>query len=212
MKYTTILFDFDGTIADTEKILHDVMNSLAGEFGYEPIGEHELGALRAMSARTMLTKRLGIPLWNIFKAYRLERRARAEFGKHTADIRLFDGMADVLRQLRTSGRTVGVVSSNDTRIVEQVLEREQVSVDFIHAGFAVLSKARQIRHALKRYGIDKITALYIGDELRDAQACQAVGIPVIGVGWGFNGADVLRSVGVDVAMSPMDLISKIEHL
>jgi phosphoglycolate phosphatase len=73
-----VLFDFDGTIADTEQLVLEATNALADEFGFEPIRPEEHPAIRAMGARERLVKRLGIPLWNVPKVRRIERRAREE--------------------------------------------------------------------------------------------------------------------------------------
>lgn len=209
MKYEAVIFDFDGTLADTETLLRAVLNSLSDEFGFEPIAEHEMGVLRQMSARELLTKRLKIPAWNIWKAARLERRGKKVFVEQAAEIALFPGIADLLKRLREERVRTGIVSSNMSAIVERALLAEDAAVDFMVAGFSVFGKARALKKAIRRHAIDRRSCVYVGDELRDVEACRIAGLPMIGVGWGLNTPEALAKEGVDVVSSVQELREKL---
>lgn len=200
MKYATVLFDFDGTLADNSFLFLDVLNALSGEFGFAPVTPDEIPALRHMSAREILTRRLGIPLWNIFKIRRLDR-AQKRIWRETmahADIRVFPWVPSLIRDIRERRIAVGIVSSNLPEVITRALQSAGVEVDFVHAGSAVFGKARAIRSVLRTHGIEVSQAVYVGDELRDLEACRAVGIPMIGVGWGLNAPEALESRGAVV--------------
>ncbi len=205
MRYTTVIFDFDGTLADSRDVGMEVMNGLADEFGYAPIRADEISALQAISARELVRKRAGIPLWNIFKLRRFEGRAREELERRSTSIQLFEGIAEMLKELRGARCELGVVTSNDEKIVYQALGRAGTDVDFVQAGSSFFGKARAIRNALKTYHIDRSHAVYVGDELRDIEACKKVGIDMTAVGWGFNDAETLQGAGVRVAATPQEL-------
>lgn len=205
----TIIFDFDGTIADSERLMLSSLASIAGEFGFKAISPDEVPRLRKMSVRQLVAERLGIPLWRALKLRRLEKRSKEEFAKHAAMLSVFPGMSDILSELRMNGYTVGVVSSAPQRVVEDVLREGGMSMNFIHAGSGTFGKARAIRKALKKHGIDKSRAVYVGDELRDIDACRRAGIPMLGVGWGLNDALTLRGAGIKVASTPSELFSMI---
>jgi phosphoglycolate phosphatase len=206
-RFHTVIFDFDGTLADSGELVLGIMNTLTPEFGFKPITREEIPALKMMPAWKLLTQRSGIPLWNLFKLRRLERRVREELAKHTEEIEMFAGVPEMIRDLRTAGCEVGIVSSNSPRIVQSVLARAGVEPDFIHAGSTFFGKARAIRKALNMYDIDRSRAVYIGDELRDIEACKKAGIDVIAVGWGFNAADALKAAGAKVVETPQELLS-----
>lgn len=208
---TTVLFDFDGTLADTQELGRTVLNALADEFHFVPITPEEMPTLRQMSARDVLTKRVGIPLWRVFTVRRFEARGREELRKHVDTIQVFVGIPELIIRLRDTGMQVGIVTSNETSIVEQVLRRAQMEVDFIHAGSRVLGKRRAIKGALKDYRLAPELAVYIGDELRDVEACRANGLSMIGVAWGCNTPDVLAAAGIDVARTPDELFGKISE-
>ena len=206
MKYRTVIFDFDGTIADSMQAVLDVVNACAGEFGYEPVTHEEIPRLRTMSARELLVERLHVPLWNVWKMYRLEKRGRELFAGKADAISIFPGMKEVIAQLKGAGYRVGIVSSNSPDIVTGVLRATGIDVDFIHAGSPIFGKARAIRNALKASDVDRATVAYVGDEVRDVDACKKVGIDMLAVGWGYNAPEVLQKSGTTVAATPEELL------
>jgi phosphoglycolate phosphatase len=206
MKYDTILFDFDGTIADSEKIMFEALNAIAGEFGFQPVMPEEFPSLRQLSARAFVAERLRIPLWRVRKLLRLEKKTKAEYAKRSTGIRMFSGMPDVLRALRENGVDIGIVTSAPREVVERALRENEVAVDFVRAGVGTFGKARAIRGALRERRIGA-HALYVGDELRDAEACKKAGIAMLGVSWGLNDAAALRAAGVEVAATPRELLA-----
>lgn len=209
MKYKTVIFDFDGTIGETRPIALAAINALADEFGFQPISEDELTHLSQFSAKTLLLKRLSIPYWNIWKIHRLEKRGREEFARRSGRITLVAGIKAVIDELRAQGFIVGVLSSNAESIVSGALERGGIAVDFIDAGSRFFRKASAIRSTLRKKALNRSKTLYIGDELRDVEACRKVGIDMIAVGWGYNDATVLAATGVPVANSPEELAKMI---
>lgn len=207
MGYLTVLFDFDGTLADTQELALRALSAVAPEFGIRPITKEELPALKKLSAFQLLQQRSGIPLWRIMKIRRLERRLREEFRAHAEGVALFAGIPDLLRRLRGAGYEVGIVSSNEYDVIEGALARAGVEVNFIHAGSKFFGKVRAIRNALREYSVSRSRTLYIGDELRDVEACGKTHLDMIAVGWGFNEAETLRQAGVRVVQTPEELLS-----
>lgn len=211
MKYSTILFDFDGTLAENSFLFLDVLNALGNEFGFKPIGVEEIPELRHMSAREILTQRLGIPLWNIFKIRRLDRAQKRVWREKSPqiEIHLFPGVPDLIKDIRTEGIIVGIVSSNLPEVIQSTLQSANVEVDFVHAGSRIFNKASAIRQALKTQHVDPSRVVYVGDEIRDLEACRAVGIPMIGVGWGLNAPEALEARGIIVVSTREELRKKI---
>lgn len=207
-KQNAVLFDFDGTIADSERTLIDALNVLAPEFGFEPIASQELPSLRDKSARELIVSRLHIPLWKVWKIARLERKGRKEFEKRAENVVVFPGIAELISKLR-GNLIVGIVSSNSKKAIETILRQADITVDFIHSGSRVFGKTRAIQSALKKHGIEPSHVIYIGDELRDIEACRKIGIRMIAVLWGLNDAAALSKTGVEVATDPHTLLEKI---
>lgn len=204
MRYRHILFDFDGTIVDSGIAGIGVINALAPEFGYPPVADGEIESLRHFSARDLLKRRLGIQMWRVFTALRFEKRFREELAKNPEATKLVPGMKDVLEHLKGEGCTVGIVSSKAKHLIQKVLEAEKLSVDFVQGGSGFFGKSKALKKVLKTAEVTE--SVYVGDELRDVEACQKVGLDMIGVGWGFNSEASLKKAGVPVASTPQELL------
>jgi len=209
MKYNTVIFDFDGTIADSEQSMLRAINTLAEEFRFKPLLDAEIPTLRRMSARTFIRRRLHMSLWNPRRLLRFEKRSREEFEKRTEKIKAFPGMIELLSKLRAAGRQVGIVSSSQKDSIDTLLGENDTAVDFIRAEVGMFRKAQAIKKVLKQYKINKGAAVYVGDELRDAGASRRAGIPMIGVGWGLNDTPSLVRARIEVASTPEELFSMI---
>ena len=205
----TILFDFDGTLADTEDSMRESLNSLADEFGFRPIASTEKLVLGRMGAREFLSRRLGIPLWKSIKIRRLIRKARRSFATRVAGVRLFPGAAELVASLHAAGYRIGIVSTNTEAVIRRVLGELKDAIDFVRIGSVMIGKSRPIRRILREGHLDPAAVVYVSDEVRDADMCRRVGIPMIGVAWGLNDAESLRAHGVAVATTWADLQAKL---
>ena len=209
MRYRTVIFDFDGTLADTERAMQESLNALASEFGFSRIADEEKSVLRKMNAREFLTRRLGIPIWHLYKVLRLVRRGRREFATRSGEVRLFPRVPEMLRTLHVAGYRVGIVSTNTVTVMCGILGDSNADIDFLRSGSLLLGKSRALKRVLRQCGRDQSPVVYVGDEVRDAKTCRAVGIAMIGVGWGLNDAHTLRNEGIEVAETLEELSEKI---
>ena len=175
----TILFDFDGTLADTMPLLVDCMNALAGEYGYERVEDPAM--LREQSMRRMVKERL--PLYKIPRAVRkVKRLLRAQSER----VVFFQDVKAVLEELSES-YVLGILTSNSSEIVEQALDREEVDcISFVHSDSPLFGKHKRMKKLIKRYRLQAGETIYVGDEVTDVEACKKAGLPIIAVTWGFN--------------------------
>lgn len=209
MKYNTVLFDFDGTLADTEDAMRESLNSISKRFGFRPVKKEERNILREMSTPDFLVARLRVPVWNILKTVLLIRAMQRAFNKHVDALKLFPGMADLIHSLHKEGYRVGIVSTNSVRNIRHVIGDLQSDIDCIQRGSVLFGKSRALKRIIRKYHLDRMSVLYIGDELRDAHLCRTLGIPMIGVGWGLNSAEALGREGIEVALTPEELRRRI---
>ena len=88
-----------------------------------------------------------------------------------------------------------VMSSNSRKNIERFLRRHQIRDVFteIQGGVGLLSKARVLRRIIQRGGIDFSQVIYVGDETRDVDASNQVGILVAAVSWGFSSREALAA-------------------
>jgi phosphoglycolate phosphatase len=103
-----IIFDFDGTIADSLEIFIEATNRLSKEFGCQQISADQVAYFRTLNLRAMI-QQIGIPGW---KLPFFLRRFRQELNHLVADLQLVDGMREVLLELKQQNHRLGIVTSN----------------------------------------------------------------------------------------------------
>ncbi len=201
----TIVFDFDGTLCDSVPVLIEVLNVLSDEFGYSKGDPQREQELRMMSAKKFILNELKVPMYRMFY---FEKRARQEALKRVDRLALFDGVKEVIEKLQAQGYCVGILSSNSEQAIIKVLERGNVKVDFIYSGSSIFGKHKVITSLLKARGLSKDNIVYVGDELRDSDACKEVGIKMVAVGWGFNAPEAFNKIGIETIADPAQLLQK----
>ncbi len=187
----TIIFDLDGTIADSESVFFDIVNALAPRFGYSPIVPDESGELKKLHLRDFLLHRLG---WRIILLPFILRAGRARYHALASQVPVFPGTGEVFRALRERGYRIGMVSSSEERTIRTILEANGLTVDFI-AHSNLFGKARVLKRTLREQSLAPADTLYVGDEVRDVEACQEAGIPIVAVTWGLNSKEALEHAG-----------------
>lgn len=184
--YTLVIFDFDGTLADSFPWFVEVFDTLAERYWFKRITEQEGATLRGLSARQII-HHLGVSRWKL-----LARHARILAKRDRAQIALFLGVDAMLAELTAAGITLAVVSSNSEETVRHVLGPENVArITYYACGSSVFGKQAHFRRVLKRSGVRPADALCIGDEIRDYEAASAVGMPFGAVAWGYTTAEAL---------------------
>lgn len=192
MRPKLVIFDFDGTLADSFPWFAGVLNEVADKYGFRHVEKREVDALRGLSAREMIGH-LGVPRWKVpliaNHMRRLKARQRAP---------LFDGTGDMLRRLSGAGVTIAIVSSDAEANVRATLGAELSGlVSRFECGASLFGKAEKFRKVLRRTGCDPSAAIAIGDEIRDLDAARAAGIAFGAVAWGYTRADALEAQAPD---------------
>ncbi|MBW3587582.1 MAG: HAD-IA family hydrolase [Cyanobacteria bacterium 0813] len=202
-----IIFDFDGTLADTIDILLSITNRLSAEFGFKSATKEELAQLSNLNSWQIL-QYSGISL---FKFPLLIRRLKAELHTEIPNIQLFPGIKEVLLELKKRGFQLGIITSNSRENVWEALEKNglQGTFTFIYSG-STFGKHKVINKWLKIDNINPEEVVYVGDEIRDIDAAKKTGIKVIAVGWGFNSPQALAAQNPNFLIKhPQELIEVI---
>lgn len=189
-----LLFDFDGTIADTFDDGFHILNQLAEEFGFRPLRTEDLEKARDMRTRELM-KFLGIPMT---KMSRIARRGSEELHARMPGVKPLAGVPELLRELRGSGFRLGIVTSNTEANVRLFLRRFDLDFfSFIRSSSKLLGKAHEIRGVIKAEKVPASEILFIGDETRDIEASQKAGIRIAAVTWGYNSRRSLERMKPD---------------
>ncbi|MBI4148075.1 HAD hydrolase-like protein [Candidatus Woesearchaeota archaeon] len=204
-----IMFDFDGTIADSFPLALKVYNSLAQKYGSQLLSEQDVGMLRLMNSKELLMH-LKIPL---LKLPFFVRHFRQSMHDAIGDVKPQQGISHVLRQLKKKGHILVCVTSNTERNVAEFCEFHRI--DCFHrivAGGSIFGKKRLIEKVLKELGVERQNVWYVGDESRDIDAAHSAGVKSVAVGWGYQDLKVLRTFKpTRMVNSPSDLVEVFEN-
>jgi phosphoglycolate phosphatase-like HAD superfamily hydrolase len=195
MKFQTLVFDFDGTIADTLGETRIIFNQIAPDYGIRQVAEHELDGLRHLSLKQLLDH-LDIPKRRVPA---LISRGTSMMRANITQLQLIPGMPETLTELRRHVRSFGILTSNATPNVDLFLRAHGLrdQFDFISSTSKLTGKAKHLRAIRKTFSLGPQDLLYIGDELRDVKASQKAGVPIAAVTWGFNSRESLAASGPD---------------
>ncbi len=211
MTQKVIIFDFDGTIADTVDALVGIANGLAQKFGYIPITQEELALLRNLSSREII-KYSGI---SILKIPFLVKKVKSELKSKIKELKPISGIKETLVVLNNNGYRLGIITSNSQENVTDFLRVNDLDnlFDFVYSGVTIFGKTTIINNVLKQKQIKPQEVIYVGDETRDIEASKKANIKVIAVTWGFNSQEVLAKQNPDfLIQEPYELLEVIKGL
>ena len=210
MKIKFVIFDFDGTLADSGKLAFSVMNKMSIKHNFRKIEWSDIEEIRKMTpierSRYMGVSFIRIPFLAP-EFYSLYRE-----GMH--ELELYPGMREIADGFHAEGRSVAVISSNSEHNIREFLkDREIEFIDEILCSHHVFEKDRIIRRFLRRHGLSKDEVIYVGDETRDVEACKKTGIRVVWVDWGLDVREAVVPLGPDfVAEKPWDIREAVHKL
>jgi phosphoglycolate phosphatase len=188
MRYKLILFDFDGTLADSFPWFLQTINQVAEKHRFRRIAPHELETLRGRSSRELIAH-LEMPMWKL-PAVTVEMRRLMK--DKAAEIALFPGVDSLLHGLAAGGIEAAVVTSNSEENVRAILgERNASLVRHFECGASMFGKKAKFSKLLQVTGLAPQQVLCVGDEIRDAQAARAAGLDFTGVAWGYTKPEAL---------------------
>lgn len=198
-----VIFDFDGTLADTLPFTLSIMDELADKFGTRRLEKSEIPLLRSYNPARIL-KMYDIPLW---KLPLMTRESQRLLYSNIENIALFTGIEEVMREVAARGLKIAVVSSNALKNIKKVLGRElDQLVSFYECQAGLFGKAPHLRKALRQASVKAEEAISIGDEIRDIEAARQVGIPCAAVTWGFGDGGALAGYQPDHLLTQVDQI------
>ncbi|HEX2189905.1 MAG TPA: HAD hydrolase-like protein [Longimicrobiaceae bacterium] len=200
-RYRLVIFDFDGTLADSFPWFLRVFNEVADRFRFRRIEEGEVETLRGYSGREMM-RHLRVPFWKLPWIARHMRRLKTR-DLHT--ISLFPGVDALLERLADSGVELAIVSSNADVNVRGVLGPGNAArVRYWECGASIFGKRASFRRVLRRSGVAPAEALCVGDEIRDLEAARGAGIPFGAVTWGYTTEEALRARSPEAVFRSLD--------
>ena len=120
----TIVFDFDGTIADTLSVVIKIANKFADHYGYKKIPLTDVPKLREKKPSEVL-KHLGI---SIFKLPIVARKIRFEMNKEIVHLETVTNLQKTLMNLKEKGCILGILTTNSRQNVTQFLKKNNMEL------------------------------------------------------------------------------------
>jgi phosphoglycolate phosphatase len=210
-----VLFDFDGTFADTAPDLAAAINRLRLERGLKELPVNDIRPYASMGARGLVRVGFGLtPEDADYPALRDEFLARYD-ERVCVDTRLFPGMMELLGELKRRGIAWGIVTNKATRFTGRIVEFLEVDPGCVVCGDTtphIKPHPAPLLRAAELLKVPPAACWYVGDDPRDIQAARAAGMRAVAVEYGYHGAngEAPRSWNADITISmPLELI---QHL
>lgn len=208
-----VLFDLDGTLADTAPDLSYALNLMRRVRGLPDVPLEQTRPRTSMGARGMLGAGFGIGADHAdYEAMRLEFLANYE-ANLCRESRLFPGMPELLAGIEARGLRWGVVTNKAERYAVPLIERLGLAArtGCVIGGdttpHAKPHPAPLLAGAVQ-VAVPPSECLYVGDDARDIEAARAAGMGAIAAAYGYlNGHDPLAWKADVVIHSPQELLA-----
>jgi phosphoglycolate phosphatase len=184
-----VLFDFDGTLADTAPDLAAAVNRLRADQGQEPLPLERLRPFASAGARGLVHAAFGVTPDD--PDYRALREAFLDYyGERVChETKLFPGIVELLGELRSRGIRWGIVTNKSTRFCDRILATLALEPDCVACGDTtphLKPHPASLLHAAEQLKLPPESCCYLGDDLRDMKAARAAGMRPIAVEWGYH--------------------------
>ena len=201
-KPQAILFDLDGTLADTAPDLADAVNRLRIAKNLPAVDYDILRPVASAGARGLIGAAFGIgPTDDAYPA--LRDAFLDNYANRIANLSsLFDGVPPLLTQIETAGIQWGIVTNKVTVLTEKLVPQ----IGLAHAACVVCGDTTAhpkphpapLLEAARRLDVAPEDCWYVGDDLRDIEAGKAAGMYTVAAGWGYCGASSPTAWGADM--------------
>lgn len=200
LRWPVVLFDFDGTLADTIPLIVASYHHAIGTLG-EVAEEHEVRSWIGRPLQPVLEERYpgrGAELTDVYRTWNLAH--------HDELIQAVDGMPGLLDDLHALGARTGVVSSKKGDTVRLGLRAVKLDdrIDVI-AGQEHTDVHKPdpepLLYAAAQLGVTPAECVYVGDAVVDVEAARAAGMAAIAVTWGAGEDAALRGTEPDAVVA-----------
>ncbi len=207
--WSCVLFDLDGTIADSAPGITGTLSDTLQEMG------------KPVPTPAQLLEFVGPPILDGFAALGLTeeesqtaltlyRRRYSQSGAY--DSQVFPGMEEALRAIREAELPIALATSKPESQARRMLEHYGLVDLFAFVGGASDDETRSekadviryVLHNLRRMGVDLARPVMVGDRIHDVEGAAANGVPTVFVDWGY-GSDIEKAGTIAVADEPGDL-------
>ena len=196
MNYTTYLFDFDYTLADSSRGIVTCFHNVLTRHGYTEVTDDDIKRTIGKTLEDSFSILTGVTDAGQLAGFKAEYRKEADTHM-TVNTVLFLETKSVLTALKDSGARIGIISTKYRFRIKELLDQHfpEDFMDIIVGGEDVKAakpSPEGLLLAIKRLHVSKAETLYIGDSTVDAETAQAAGVDFAGVTHGVTTAKELE--------------------
>ncbi len=211
-----VIFDLDGTLIDSLPDIVDNLNIMLKHYGYPLVNISETMPRIGYGARHLVKKSIPVEISEIELDERLAYYNKFYTESGSPKTGLFDGVSDVLKQLKSRGYKLAILTNKPHETTLNVYD--SYLKDF---GFdMVIGASDKIKHKpnpdavlkiMSELGIDGENAYFVGDGETDVTTAINAKIASIAVLWGYRNKSQLQEAGAIVfANVPADLLNLVK--
>ena len=206
---STVIFDFDGTLADTLPLIAE----LTSEFVYKAApDENELTKLRRIPLLRAMRQMCGWWLLVPILSSLVRRKMYSKMGNG----KIFAGIPEVLRTLKGDGHRLMIFTTNNVINVHESLRIHGLETYFdrsdVYHG-RIFTKGSGLKHLVEHSGIANSQCVYVGNETIDVRAAKKAGVRSVAVLWSGTDEDALRQTSPDIVVrTPEELLHYVRRV
>ncbi len=204
--YKHVIFDFDGTLADSRLLFIRLYNELAQAKNLPQLNPSDWEKLKGLSILDRC-KRLGVPLYKIpFWAGEFLKLYR----QNLEQLQLYEGVREMLSNIHQAGIKSAIISSNSVENISIFLAHQGIrSIDQIISSKNLFGKDKSIKSYLKQHQLFPHEVLYVGDELRDIEACHKMNVAIAWVEWGYDPWEAVEAAKPQYRISTLSELQRL---
>ncbi|MGL1934948.1 MAG: HAD hydrolase-like protein [Fibrobacterales bacterium] len=197
-----ILFDFDGTIADSLRATIVVYNRIAPHYKARPIQEKHIETFKSDRIQRFF-KYLNL---KYYKLPFMVIKGRSEFRKDMDLVKEQPGVCDVIRKLKSEGYTLGILTSNSKENVSDMIKKYGIDecFSFIKNSKHMFGKSKYINQIIKAEKTTPDQVYFVADETRDIEAAKKAKINMVAVTWGFQNRRAFKKLAPEYIVDTPD--------
>jgi phosphoglycolate phosphatase len=195
LRYSLIVFDWDGTLSDSAAIIVRAIQSACADLGLAVPSDVDARYVIGLGLHDSL--RHVAPALHVDDYPKLSARYRVHYMNRDAAIPLFEGVPEMLEALAGRGHRLSVATGKSRRGLDEALTVAGIGHRFVATRCADEGHPKphpdMLLRLLERTGIEPASALMIGDTTHDLQLAANAGIDAVGVAYGAHPSDALAS-------------------
>lgn len=214
-----IIFDLDGTLADTIQDITDGINSMLTEYGFPTLTVED--SLKNINNGAFELVRRSLPS-NKRTDDKFIKEAKLVYEKYYAQCynrktSEYQGWTETLKKLSAFGISLNVLSNKQDAFVKEIIKKlfPDIKFDFVigqSEQFKTKPDPSAVNHILSSLGVQPEEALFIGDSNVDMITAKNSNITPIGVSWGYRSREILIENGASFIIDTPDMLCNVPNI